>query len=674
MPEVTGTVSDKARQVSYIVKIAGSDAAEVFAFNARNTFQANDRLLLSSIPTLLCPTYTGNTDESNRGHYVLSDIILEDIKTSSGSKTCPISGVKFDKQAVMKPYDDMRMIPDQYLVTGELTMTPFHPGARKYTNLTYLISLIEVGNPDHLETPIRLAEMKRRLFNARAGVMTNQPGPSNISFRPIEDDSATEDSSGVSETSSRASDILAGSLNLGRTTAADRIICGQDIERNLTKALASGLNPNFEPWMASTEVSLPSGPVPSDPSPEGSGSSSSGSPKRPGSRSGSKSPSKRGRRRSPRDETYRQPSIRSFCTPTSPQPPNPVRSALPVRQKRRSQRLPEEPPSKKTTLEHDQTAEAEKSDDPSPSKEDKATSPVEEIMLNEEDLMLEPTQSDPDTSNEQAAKGYASLNPNPDLSLPTPPTSVPQSRASSMTTNPGTPQLTPAPSNPSSSQIDGVNVSFHSNLPLTRRPRHLIIKSTGDHLTVKVLTWQAHNLSDIVRCFFEEQHETDNPEAGLNDTLESLLTPENSVNQPNVTSVDASLDRFSSSSIQTFIKTESPQGSTMDHSIPKNSIQDTITIDDSNDDIKIVDSNDNTKIDDSNNDAENDDSNKDAESDDPSDDVKIEDTTRDVVIEDHSDQDIHAPITEEDETHEEEEEYGTTQGEKGEKAKGGHAI
>ena len=99
-------------------------------------------------------------------------------------------------------------------------MTPFHPDEKKYTNLTYLISLIEIGNPEHLETPIRLVELKRRIFNARTGVMVNQPGPSNISFRPIEDNSATtEDSSGIFDASSRASEVLAGTLNMGRTSA-----------------------------------------------------------------------------------------------------------------------------------------------------------------------------------------------------------------------------------------------------------------------------------------------------------------------------------------------------------------------------------------------------------------------------------------------------------------------
>ena len=573
MPEVTGTVSDKARQVSYIVKLAGSDATEVFAFNARNTFQMNDRLLLSSVPTLFCPTPTGNTDEASRAHYILSDIILEDIKTNSGDKTCPISGVRFHKQAVMKPYDDMKMIPDQYLITGEATMIPFHPGARKFTNLTYLISLIEIGNPEHLETPIKLAEMKRRLFNARAGVMLGQPGPSNISFRPIEEDSPAEDSSGISDTSSRASDILAGTLYLGRTAATDRVICGQDIERNLGRALASGLNPSFEPWMASTEGTIPSNTAQSDPSPEGSGSSSSGSPRRPGSRSSSKSPSKRGKRRSPRDGTYRQPSIRSFCTPSPPQSPIAKRSLIPTRLKRRSQRPTEEPPAKKVNLELDDTAEISLA----------ATSPPNETV-NNSSAEPEITPPEPDTSNEQAAKGYASLNPDAETSLPTPPTSVPESRASSMTTNPGTPSLTPAPTDYSSPMTSGVNVSFHSNLPLTRRPRHIIIKTTGDHLTVKVLTWEAHNLSDIVRCFFEEQHETDNPEAGMNNTLENLLTPENSVNQPNVSSVDTSMDKFSSSSVQTFVKTESPAGSTNNKPIPIINIEDTITLDDSNDD------------------------------------------------------------------------------------------
>ena len=78
MPEVTGIVNDPIRERSYMVKVTGSNAAEIFVFNMRKKYNKSDILRLMSIPTIV-------TDEAKKGHYILADIKMQDVLCEDGN-------------------------------------------------------------------------------------------------------------------------------------------------------------------------------------------------------------------------------------------------------------------------------------------------------------------------------------------------------------------------------------------------------------------------------------------------------------------------------------------------------------------------------------------------------------------------------------------------------------
>ena len=53
MPEVTGTISDPARKRYYILRAAGSPAAEIFAFYARKSYEPKDIIHLDLLPVIM---------------------------------------------------------------------------------------------------------------------------------------------------------------------------------------------------------------------------------------------------------------------------------------------------------------------------------------------------------------------------------------------------------------------------------------------------------------------------------------------------------------------------------------------------------------------------------------------------------------------------------------------
>ena len=197
---------------------------------------------------------------------------------------------------------------------------------------------------------------------------------------------------------------------------------------------------------------------------------------------------------------------------------------------------------------------------------------------------------DPDTSNEAAKKGgQYSVTPS---SSETTAGSQGQGKASSKTSTSQSSSggsmtthshddnrslsPTPGPSGLQPSVHSNLaperRVSFHSNMVSANRPRHVLIKAVGDHLSVKILTFEAYNIEEIVRCFFQEQNEFDDPGASLDDTLQQLVDVSAQAS-PN-TSVISSVETFENTSIQTFIKTEP-----MDQDDPEDGTGDVIYID-----------------------------------------------------------------------------------------------
>ena len=619
MPEVTGIVNDPIRRKSYILKMAGSDAAEVFVFNMRKHFLKDDVLQLKSIPTLVTSSDTEDVIDATKAHYILADLEIEDVLCKDGKYLCPVTKENFTKQATLYPYDMMTMIPTHYLRNGEILLSPVHPRRMFRRNLVYPVNLIEIGDVTELETPVTLAIYKKGLFEAR-GRAPSPPEhidiePSSSHFQPIQDQGQEESASDTTtmsaeSTSSLDSTYISGTLNFGKTTTAVRARCGLDVERSLDKAMTDPTNPDFSPWMASTGSTPPSRPASgqtdtsSRPTSAQSLPAQLGSPDSQGSpaRPRSASPAKTGRkhsRKSSRDRTY-QPKIRGFLTPVSPQSPIRSRTPLPNRSKRRSQRVNEdqedEPSAKRqatsgednTTVnvssdEHDSSALSEKEASvliiKEVTKEQKkaAASPPVLIDLENDITPKEVEKStspsmDVDTSNEAASKGgnYKESTSSSDASVltsvPTPPISTSSSRAGSMTTNqPGSNNVTMSstgslPPNPYIDPVpgpscSGSSVSLHSNIPMDTDPKHVLIKASKDHVQVKILTFKAYNLDAIVRCFFEENIETDNPGDSLDETLEDVINSSDSSNSSR-SSIMSVMTKFLSSTLQMFMRRE----------------------------------------------------------------------------------------------------------------------
>ena len=571
MPEVTGTISDPIRQMSYILKMAGSPAAEVFAFHAKQRYDSVDVLDLGMLPTLKCPTNTGSTDDSKKGKYVTSNLKLWHVLMKDGVRICPKSKVKFNIQATLEINDANEMEVTGYLRNGEMLMRRKDPQNDVKDTFIYNFSPILVGEVDDLATPLGLALLKERLKDA--GVVVDgypevERRSPTITFEPASDDSAQ--ASSLDSTSSLASSILAGTFSTGHTSAASRIRCGQKVERSLERALVSGLEQNFAPWMTSTGTTPPSGrPTSSQSLPtdiEGSGSSGS-SPQRPRSTS----PTKGRKRKKTVDKTYKQPGIRGFLTPSPPTSPNSGRNPLPARVKRRSQRQPpsEQPAPKKQamgeerpTVDHDQLTKTPPKVQRNDEVED--TAEIEEISLDDPipDSSVEyighVDRSKPitiDLSND--------ITPDQDV-IVTPPASTSSSKEASIVPYSRHGARTDDNPSPGSStkRLTKAKVTLHTNLPIVQRPHHVFVKARRDHLSVKFLTFPAYNLEDIVRAFFREEHEHDNPEElqGMDEieeiSLEDLLTPEASLEESST--ITTKTENFSSTDIQTFTKTYSP--------------------------------------------------------------------------------------------------------------------
>ena len=569
MPEVTGTISDPARMMSYILKAAGSPAAEVFAFYSKKRYDSVDVLDLGMLPTLRCPTDTGNTDESKEGKYVTSSLKLWHVMMKTGDRTCPKSKVRFNIQATLEINDANEMEVTGYLRNGEMLMQRKDPGNDVVDSYVYNFSPVLIGDIEDLATPLGLALLKERLKDVGVvvdGYTEAERVSPTITFEPASDDSAQ--ASSLDSTSSLASSILAGTLGTGQASAASRIRCGQQVERSLERALVSGLEQNFAPWMASTGNTPPSGrPTSSQSLPtdiEGSGSSGS-SPQRPRSTS----PTKGRKRRKTVDRTYKQPGIRGFLTPSPQTSPSSSRSPLPAKMKRRSQRQPpnEQPPSKKQARGNEKPTVDDK-EMMTPPKLQK-TVELEDTVEVEEISLDEPI---PDSSVEYVGQVDRREPVTIDLSnditpsdaIITPPASASSSKETSIVPHSGreaADSVDPAPG-PSSQHLTKAKVTLHTNLPIVQRPHHVFVKARRDHLSVKFLTFPAYNLEDIVRAFFREEHEYDNPEElqGMDEieeiSLEDLMTPEASLEESS-SSITTKTETFSTTDIQTF--SSSPQ-------------------------------------------------------------------------------------------------------------------
>ena len=604
MPEVTGTISDPHRKKYYIMKAAGSPAAEIFAFYARKTYEETDIMDLGLIPVLMGDTESGSSNDANAGVYITGQLKLQDVLCNNGDRVCFRTKRRFVKQATLEPQENNILTVTAYLRNGEMLVSS-SKGSTPSEPLIYAISPILIGQPDDLATPLGLALLKERLKAALDGPQHESAGPSSqpkITFEPnSSDDSGQEQSSGGN--SSNTSSIISGNQTSRPSSSAERILCGEQVERSLNKVLASNLDSNFSPWMSSTGNTPPSQrprsaqSLPTDL--EGS-NSSEGSPQRPRSTSPTK-----GRKRAKKsmDKAYKQPSIRNFLQPSPPTSPTPKSAQLPPRPRRRSQRLPplSQTAVKRTAKDASLDSTQELTIDRSNTSE--MTVGTEDEILLEDPAIIEaagiPMDTAPDRT-ENISVEYLGEVMRPALREPfmtidldndlTPQGSAtglppPMSASSSRTNSIVQPSLNISTDvnpiqGPSHDGINETNVTFHTNLPIDETPHHVFVKAINKHLSVGFLTFPVYNLRDIVKAFFEEREEHDNPDdrARFDATLVSgLATPDDTLQSNNSSLFKVTSQDFTSTSVRTFVKEERLSFST--ESDPQD-VNRTIVIDD----------------------------------------------------------------------------------------------
>ena len=581
MPEVTGTISDPARKRYYILKAAGSPAAEIFAFYARNTYEPKDIIHLDLIPVIMGSTESGSSNDAKAGVYITGDLRLQDVLCENGDRTCLRTKRKYVKQATLEPQDNNLITITGYLRNGEmLTSPPKDP--KPSESLIYAISPILIGQPDDLATPLGLALLKERLKEAlnvpsSSGQEVGGSSQPAITFEPASSDDSGQALSSDG-TSSNTSLIITGN-QAGPSTSADRILCGEQVERSLNRALASNLDSNFTPWMTSTGSTPPSQrpqsaqSLPTDL--EGS-NSSEGSPQRPRSTSPIKG---RKRARKNHDKSYRQPSIRNFLEPSSPASPRPRNLPAP-RPRRRSHRHPPQPQPamKRSALE----ASLDSTQELRTGSSTTASNMSDERILLDDPAILEAAGMTSTTSQNTSVEYLGEvLRPalrEPDMIIEigddnaeqptgqkdTPPLSASSSRAQSVN-RAHNPEDDPTPG-PSQEGVNESTITLHTNLPIIKKPHHVFVKAINKQLTVGFITFPVYNLAEIVRAFFEEQIEHDNPdlEAGFDvSALSELITPDGTLDSNNASLVSSTTQNFTATNIQTFLKEEVPSFSTV---------------------------------------------------------------------------------------------------------------
>ena len=619
MPEVMATISDNHRLVYYILKVAGSPAVEIFNFYSRTEYNARDILVLNMLPVITGPTVTGSSDEAGDGVYISGDVKLQDVLCDSGNLTCGRTGKRYIKQATLEPHDDNTMVVTYYLRNGEILMHPASNDQPPSEKLIYPFSPILIGRVDHLNTPLGLAVLKDRLndmvrekaveLHDRVSTGT-QPGTSGsqvprMTFEPAtsSDDSANassvDSSITIPTTTTASSSILAGTIGSVPTTV------GPDTSNssNLGSVLTSGLDAEFEPWMASTAADPPSsrpGSSQSLPTPDGS-PSKEGPPRRPRSTT----PIRARRRQKMTDKSYRpDPRFQPITTFFTPSPPkgSPPDTSPTSGQKRRSGRLnPEDQPDPKRPSitppvgngSQDTTSLTSQSMDltnPIPANGNNQSSSIEEITLDDPITLMEPAPNSsveiigerrphgepmtfidlvddsPNSSREDSSRQVISIS---------------SSRHSQGVQPPE--EDSPAPSEPGHDFLTRANITLHTNLPMAKPPQHVFIKAENNHLSVKFLTFRANNLEDLVHAFFAEPEDFDNPPElqGVADfAFERLLTPDDSQDSAQAANISTSSSEFDTSKVSTVSK-DSPNVSrgTITISDPEDSI---LPVDNSN--------------------------------------------------------------------------------------------
>ena len=592
MPEVMATITDPHRLKYYILKMAGPPAARVFTFCSSTEYHPTDFIHLGNLPVIMGRSGTGSSDQANAGVYITSNITIQDVLCPNGDLSCSKTGQTFVRQAVLEPHDNNIMIVTTYLRNGELLMHPAYqdqPPSEKYV---YPFSPILIGQGDHLGTELGLSALKDKLnvmvkqkaveLSAKVSSDISQPGPSGTSGSGIrcEPASSSEDSANASSLDSStsasvtlpsassvtaSSSILAGTLGSVPSTVA-----GEDNSRsNLGSVPIPGLDPNFEPWMTSTEVTPASSRPPSSqslPTPDGSPTKEQ-SPRRPRSTTpvGARRRHKKTADRLYRPETRTQTSMDRFVTPSPPKgsPPN---NSPTAGHKRRSARLniDDQPDPKRANTTSPSDANGGNITSNTPESMELtgqgASNGQSHSSVSVEEIILDPiTLEEPAPNSSVEIIGERRTHVQPlayiDLVDDSPNTSRESSRRTIISiassrgdeTNQPPAGASPDPNAIIDLPLTKANVTLHTNLPMDRIPQHVFIKAEQGHLFVKFLTFKATNLEEVVRAFFSGIDDFDNPEElqGVADfAFEQFLTPEDSQDSAQTVVLSTSSNAF----------------------------------------------------------------------------------------------------------------------------------
>ena len=76
-----------------------------------------------------------------------------------------------------------------------------------------------------------------------------------------------------------------------------------------------------------------------------------------------------------------------------------------------------------------------------------------------------------------------------------------------------------------------------------------MVKASKDNIQIKILTFKPYNIANIVKCFYDEQIETDNPGSSEDTSTEEIVNTSSTTEQKTIAST---LKQFASSSLQTF--------------------------------------------------------------------------------------------------------------------------
>ena len=347
MPTIRGEVRDVRRNMVYSVEMEGPDATQIFAFLMLQRY-SEDIIVLKNVPTIRCTVKQADLTQARFGDVIISTLELEDVLDSKGDFYSDELNMQFRKKCTLKPHDRQVMTIKQYLPNGEKVLIPFHPRAGKGRNISYEINLIRVNTITDLETSIEIIKIKKTLFHQKAGVRYIVPQPDENEDEELQ----TEETSGASNVST-SSEVMAGNLNLGYRSVANRNQCPSI--PGSSRAAAMGY---FSPLLASTGSTPPGKRNPKSPTSKSLPADSP--PKRdPASpRPQSASPTKGRAGRRSRNADDQQPSIKDFLMKISltddpglpPIPPIRNRTPFPLSRGKRKSDKTWSPPNKKRFL------------------------------------------------------------------------------------------------------------------------------------------------------------------------------------------------------------------------------------------------------------------------------------------------------------------------------------